>query len=138
MALYHYLLEHNFSHQYVQLAKRITEDKTWIDTTAFQLYQDNLQEMVDICQTNKIQAVFFITVTKNQIHNANIQYSKHQKAMMAVADRNNLLKVSAMDIFRQNRSQELFADGGHPNELGHQLIADEIFKTLIDSIKFER
>ena len=138
IALYHYIVEHNFSHQYVQLAKRITEDKTWIDTTAFRLYQDNLQQIVDICQANKIKTVFFITVTKNQILNDSTQYSRHQNAMMTVADRNQLLRISAMDILRKNRSQELFVDGGHPNELGHQLIADEIYKTLIDSIKFER
>ncbi|MBL7959761.1 hypothetical protein JNL27_05925 [bacterium] len=138
IALYHYVLEHNFSHQYVQLAKRITEDQSWIDESAFQLYKTNLQQIIEICRANQIQVVFLITVTKNQVLNDHIDYSKHQKAMMDIAKTNQVLIVSPLNTFRQNRKQELFLDGGHPNEFGHQLMADEIFNTVFDSSKFER
>lgn len=138
IAIYHYIVEHNFSHQYVQLSRRITEDPSWIDESAFDLYVKNLQEIIDICSNNKIQVAFLITVSKNQVLNDDIKYSKHQNAMIDAATKNKILLINPMTALRENKSKELFVDGGHPTELGHKLIAEEIYKTVFDTSKIER
>ncbi|MBX7151364.1 hypothetical protein K1X84_06975 [bacterium] len=130
IALYHFVVEYNFSSQYVKLAKKVTEDPTWIADDAFTIYQEDLQSIIETSKQMNATPVFMITVTKNQITADSIRYSKHQMAMKEIAELNHIPTVDFMLPFRTQKDKDLYVDGGHPTEIGHEIMADEIFKKL--------
>ncbi len=134
VALYHFLVEFNFSHEYVKLARKVTEDPTWIDEQAFQYYRQDLQEIANLCQTNGIRLAFLLTVTRNQIDSDVVRYSRHQKAMQDIGPVNGVPVVDFMHTFRDHWTDDLYIDGGHPTEFGHRLMALEILKMLVPSL----
>lgn len=130
IALYHFVVEYNFSSQYVKLARKVTEDPTWIADDAFKIYQEDLQSIINVVKQMNAKPVFLITVTKNQINADSVRYSKHQMAMKGIAEENQISVVDFMLPFREQKEKDLYVDGGHPTEIGHKIMADEIFKKL--------
>ncbi|MCB0832926.1 MAG: SGNH/GDSL hydrolase family protein, partial [Bacteroidetes bacterium] len=133
IALYHFVVEFNFSSQYVKLARKITEDPSWIDSTAFNQYEHDLRDIVLWSKTNRTQLAYLLTVTKNQIMADSIHYSKHQLAILEVGRTESIPVVDFMKPFRSAGSIELYVDGGHPNEIGHRIMATAICKELFRS-----
>ncbi|MCP4704574.1 MAG: SGNH/GDSL hydrolase family protein, partial [candidate division Zixibacteria bacterium] len=50
-----------------------------------------------------------------------------------LSEHENVLVIDLPSVFRDNDNEKLFIDHCHPTEMGHKIIADEIFKVL----KFE-
>src|SRR5574341_16811 len=132
IALYHFIVEYNFAEQYAKLAAKITEDPTWIDEQVFAKYERQVQEIVDFTRARGLAVAFLITVTKNQVNADTVVYSRHQNAMMQVGERNGVPIVNSLEPFRKERHRDLYLDGGHPKELGHQLMAETIYHDLFE------
>jgi lysophospholipase L1-like esterase len=130
IALYHFVVEYNFAEQYAKLAARITEDPTWIDEEYFARYERQLQEIVDFTRAREMAVAFLITVTKHQVDGDPVVYSRHQQAMMRVGERNGVPVVNLLEPFRKERHRDLYLDGGHPAEVGHQIMAETIYHEL--------
>ena len=90
-----------------------------------------LKELVKITKEDNIPVFFVIFPYRFQIKENDSQTD--EKLIEFMKD-NTLFYIDLLDSFRKN-SQELYVKGDyvHPNELGHNITADLIYRFLVDN-----
>jgi lysophospholipase L1-like esterase len=93
-------------------------------------FKENLEEFIRVGEENNIK-VLFMYVVYNPLNPDAADIDKYYRVMEAVAKENRIGIVDTITLFEKQSCNVLFLDLDHPTELGHRLIAEEIYKTLI-------
>ena len=106
-------------------------------------YQSNLENLLAIAKkyTDKILLVGIATV-ENEIQQfkggllSNQLIREYDNTMSKVSKKNNIPKVEVISSFTASKESIYSSDGGHPNDLGHEIIEklvwDKLEKLLLD------
>ena len=86
------------------------------------------KELADISKKKNIAVILTIAPLPYKIKN--YPFTKSHDYLKDIADENNFYYVESLDSYKKYDSSELFVNKHdlHPNELGHKLIADELYK----------
>jgi len=89
-------------------------------------FTSELQHSLDVSRANGVQLVLLLLGSQNQ------QEPDHpfQKAMIDFAQKNNVPLINMILVVRTKDQVAMFMDPAHPTNIGHQVIADELMKTL--------
>jgi lysophospholipase L1-like esterase len=97
-------------------------------------FEKNLEKIIAVAKeyTNKILFVGLSTIAENQIQFKNLYYQaqrikEYDDIISKVAKKHGIIKVEVLKEFgSRNKSELLFDDKLHPNDAGHELIANTV------------
>lgn len=87
-------------------------------------------ESLRVAREHNAKLVMLLTGTKGQTGTLN----PAQKAFLDFATQNNVPVVNMVDEWKDQDQTKLFADHVHPNPEGHNLIAGELYRTILPLI----
>ena len=89
-------------------------------------FTSELQRSLDVSRANGTQLVLLLLGSQNQ------QEPDHpfQKAMIEFAQKNNVPLINMIPIVREKDQVAMFMDPAHPTNIGHQVIAEQLLKSL--------
>ena len=89
-------------------------------------FKANLGESLRLCRANNVQLVLLLLGSQDETTDLH----PFQKAMLEFARAENIPIVNMIDIMRTKDQNAVYMDIAHPTKLGHQLIADQLEKTI--------
>lgn len=100
-------------------------DRLWTEVIS------QLQEIMNVSNQYDIPFLLLVFPTISQVESDDAPQTP-QRVLKEFARENHILVVDLLPAFRNNASQQIFADDfSHPSATGHQIAAEEIYKVLL-------
>jgi lysophospholipase L1-like esterase len=87
----------------------------------------SLQESLNETRAHNAQLVLLVLASKDQKSN---DLHPFQKAMLDFAAANHVPVVNMVDVLQTNAPPNFYMDPVHPNPVGHEIIADQLYKVI--------
>jgi lysophospholipase L1-like esterase len=132
-AIYNYLIEdllRRFAYyrlRHLLLAGTLDTLKGMDDLDLNQFNQ-NLEQSLQLCKSHHVELVFLMLGSDGQTPEMTMH--PFQKAMIEFAAKNNVRMVNMIPIISTKDQAAMFMDPAHPTVAGHQIIADELVRTV--------
>lgn len=91
-----------------------------------QRFKQKLQEINRFKDAHNVRVILLLLATEGQ----KSELHDYQKTMLEFADAAKLPLINMIDILRSQDHSTLFLDHAHPNERGHEIIAQELAKIV--------
>jgi len=91
-------------------------------------FNQNLEQSLALCKAHHVELVFLMLGSDGQT--PQMPMHPFQKAMIDFAAKNNVPMVNMIPIISTKDQSAMFMDPAHPTVAGHQIIADELLKTV--------
>lgn len=91
-------------------------------------FNQNLAQSLEICRAHHVQLMFLLLASDGQTPETPMH--PFQKAMLEFADREHVPIVNMIPILGARDRKVMFMDPAHPTAAGHEIIADELVKTI--------
>jgi len=130
-AIYNFLVEGVFRElvyyrlRHVLIAGSLDTTKAAEDLN-IQRFKSRLSDTLKLCKSKKTQMVLLVLASEGQ----KMELHPFQTAMLEFANENDVPVVNMVDSWKAKDHGSLFMDHAHPTAEGHQLIAQELFRTL--------
>jgi lysophospholipase L1-like esterase len=89
-------------------------------------FNARLNSALQICQRNNVQMILLVTGTNGET----VPEHPFQGAMLDFAHQHGLPVINMMEVWKSLQQDQVFEDYGHPSPEGHELIAQQLFKTI--------
>jgi lysophospholipase L1-like esterase len=91
-------------------------------------FNRNLEQSLDLCRSHHVQLMFLMLGSDGQT--PEMPMHPFQKAMIDFAGKQNVPMVNMIPIISTKDQKAMFMDPAHPTVAGHQIIANELVKTV--------
>lgn len=102
--------------------------KGGMDTLDMDQFNQNLEQSLELSQAHHVQLVFLLLSSEGQ--NPNLPMHPFQKAMLEFAEKKHVPIVNMIPVTGPKDQSAMFMDVAHPTVAGHQIIAEELMKTV--------
>jgi hypothetical protein len=90
-------------------------------------FQASLEESLRLCRANNVQLVLLLLGSQDETTDLH----PFQKAMLDFAHSEGVPIVNMIDIMRTKDQNAVYMDIAHPTKLGHEIIADQLERTIL-------
>ena len=133
-AIYNFLIEdllRKFAYYTLRqaiMAGTLDTIKGGMETLDMDQFNKNLQQSLDLSRSRHVQLVFLLLSSEGQSPGG--QMHPFQKAMLEFAEKNQVPIVNMIPVLGVKDQSAMFMDEAHPTAAGHQVIANELIKTV--------
>jgi lysophospholipase L1-like esterase len=99
-----------------------------MDNLDMDQFNQNLEQSLERCRSHHVQLMFLLLGSDGQT--PEMPMHPFQKAMLDFAAKEHVPMVNMIPIISARDQKAMFMDPAHPTAAGHQIIADELVKTI--------
>jgi lysophospholipase L1-like esterase len=96
-------------------------------------YRVNLEDMVSLLNSKNIPLLVMLPIIYENGFSQKLQRYDVTENLSLKLTGKNIKYINVLSAFKKVKDQQiLFFDNSHPTELGHEIMAEEIFRTLVE------